>query len=48
MAYGDDQRGGLQAHRPEVCYPAQGFKLGKVEDGTLANVFRHRSTCAAS
>lgn len=27
MAYGDDQRGGLQAHRPEVCYPAQGFKL---------------------
>ena len=28
MAYGDDQRGGLQAHRPEVCYPAQGFKLG--------------------
>jgi EpsI family protein len=35
MAYGDDQRGGLQAHRPEVCYPAQGFKLGKVEDGAL-------------
>ena len=26
LAYGDDQRGGLQAHRPEVCYPAQGFK----------------------
>ena len=35
MAYGDDQRGGLQAHRPEVCYPAQGFKLGTVEDGAL-------------
>ena len=35
MAYGDDQRGGLQAHRPEVCYPAQGFKVGKVEDGVL-------------
>jgi EpsI family protein len=35
LAYGDDQRGGLQAHRPEVCYPAQGFKLGKVEDGAL-------------
>ena len=35
MAYGDDQRGGLQAHRPEVCYPAQGFKVGAVEDGTL-------------
>jgi len=39
MAYGDDQRGGLQAHRPEVCYPAQGFKLGKVEDGPLATPF---------
>lgn len=35
MAYGDDQRGGLQAHRPEVCYPAQGFKVGKIEDGSL-------------
>ena len=39
MAYGDDQRGGLQAHRPEVCYPAQGFKLGKVEDGALPTSF---------
>ena len=39
MAYGDDQRGGLQAHRPEVCYPAQGFKLGKVEDGLLATSY---------
>ena len=39
LAYGDDQRGGLQAHRPEVCYPAQGFKLGKVEDGVLATSY---------
>ena len=39
MAYGDDQRGGLQAHRPEVCYPAQGFKLDKVQDGTLATAY---------
>jgi EpsI family protein len=39
LAYGDDQRGGLQAHRPEVCYPAQGFKLGKVEEGALATQF---------
>ena len=39
LAYGDDQRGGLQAHRPEVCYPAQGFKLGKVEDGALATSY---------
>lgn len=27
LAYGDDQRGALQAHKPEVCYPAQGFTL---------------------
>ena len=27
LAYGGDQRGGLQAHKPEVCYPAQGFNL---------------------
>lgn len=27
VAYGSDQRGALQAHKPEVCYPAQGFKL---------------------
>ncbi len=27
LAYGDDQRGSLQAHKPEVCYPAQGFTL---------------------
>jgi EpsI family protein len=39
MAYGSDQRGGLQAHRPEVCYPAQGFKLGKIEDGALPTAF---------
>ncbi len=39
MAYGDDQRGGLQAHRPEVCYPAQGFKLGPVQDGALTTAY---------
>ena len=39
LAYGDDQRGGLQAHRPEVCYPAQGFTLSKVENGGLATGF---------
>lgn len=27
IAYGDDQRGDLAAHKPEVCYPAQGFQL---------------------
>ncbi len=39
IAYGDDQRGGLQAHRPEICYPAQGFQLGKVADVALATSF---------
>ena len=39
LAYGDDQRGGLQAHRPEVCYPAQGFKLDKTQDGRLVTGF---------
>ena len=29
LAYGSDQRGALQAHKPEVCYPAQGFTLQK-------------------
>jgi EpsI family protein len=31
LAYGTDQRGSLQAHKPEVCYPAQGFKLHNTE-----------------
>lgn len=36
LAYGTDQRGALQAHKPEVCYPAQGFKLHKTESLPLA------------
>jgi EpsI family protein len=39
MAYGDDQRGALQAHKPEVCYPAQGFTLHTSELGQLATSF---------
>lgn len=27
IAYGNDQRDGMQMHYPEVCYPAQGFQL---------------------
>lgn len=27
IAYGRDQRGNLQLHQPEVCYPAQGFTV---------------------
>jgi EpsI family protein len=35
VAYGKDQRDGLTAHKPEVCYPAQGFALAGIDDGTL-------------
>ena len=39
LAYGSDQRGALQAHKPEVCYPAQGFTLKSNEAGTLTTAF---------
>ena len=39
MAYGDDQRGDLQAHKPEICYPAQGFTLHSNEPAPLATPF---------
>jgi EpsI family protein len=39
LAYGSDQRGSLQAHKPEVCYPAQGFKLHKNEPAELVTKF---------
>lgn len=35
MAYGADQRGGLEAHKPEVCYPAQGFKITLDEPASI-------------
>jgi EpsI family protein len=39
MAWGNDQRDERQAHRPEICYPAQGFDVEKLSDGTLATSF---------
>jgi EpsI family protein len=39
IAYGDDQRGDLQAHKPEVCYPAQGFTVNSKTDTLLATPF---------
>lgn len=39
LAYGDDQRGGLQAHKPEVCYPAQGFALHSNQEAQVATPF---------
>lgn len=29
LAYGRNQHKGMNTHRPEVCYPAQGFKLAR-------------------
>ena len=39
LAYGDDQRGGLQVHKPEICYPAQGFKLNSNVASALSTPF---------
>jgi EpsI family protein len=39
LAYGDDQRGDLQAHKPEVCYPAQGFTLHTNTESPVATPF---------
>jgi EpsI family protein len=39
LAYGSDQRGALQAHKPEVCYPAQGFVVKNNQAGVLSTVF---------
>lgn len=39
IAYGSDQRGSLQAHKPEVCYPAQGFVLKRNEEASLNTAY---------
>ncbi len=39
VAYGDDQRGGLRAHRPEACYPAQGFTLQSNVESLITTPF---------
>ena len=36
LAYGRNQHKGMNTHRPEVCYPAQGFKV--VQGATLGTV----------
>lgn len=36
IAYGSTQGGSLQLHRPETCYPGQGFALGAFEDADLS------------
>lgn len=39
LAYGSDQRGALQAHKPEVCYVAQGFSLLHSESSDIPTAF---------
>jgi N-acetylglucosaminyldiphosphoundecaprenol N-acetyl-beta-D-mannosaminyltransferase len=39
LAYGSNQTGEMQAHKPEVCYPAQGFKLHSNVPGVLVTEF---------
>lgn len=39
VAQGRDQRGDLQAHMPEACYPASGFKLHRIEPGKLSTSY---------
>ena len=36
VAYGGDQSDGTRAHRPDVCYPAQGFQLRSDGSATLS------------
>ena len=35
VAYGGDQSDGLTVHIPDVCYPAQGFKVTDTRDAQL-------------
>ena len=37
IAYGEDQRDGMQMHYPEVCYPAQGFEVRTKRVGELVS-----------
>ena len=39
IAYGGDQSDSMQVHKPEVCYPAQGFELLNTTAAALASPF---------
>lgn len=36
IAYGGDQSDSMAVHKPEVCYPAQGFQILKNQDGLFS------------
>lgn len=42
VAYGQNQSDTTQVHRPEVCYPSQGFQLLALEDTALTLDASHR------
>lgn len=39
VAYGGDQSDGMQVHKPEICYPAQGFQLLNKSAASIALPF---------
>lgn len=39
IAYGKNQSDSFQVHHPEICYPAQGFRLNSNVAGTLVTEF---------
>lgn len=41
LAYGSDQRGALQAHKPEACYVAQGFSLLRNDTSDINTSYGH-------
>lgn len=43
IAYGGDQSDSMQAHKPEVCYPAQGFQVTRQMNGVLDTSYRQIS-----
>lgn len=47
IAYGPEQNYRLKAHRPEVCYTAQGFRVWDKTDHRL-NIFNNASTLTVS
>jgi len=48
-AYGGDQSDATRVHRPEVCYPAQGFVMGPLHrDGLTLGRYPHRQVLPVS
>lgn len=39
IAYGGDQSDALQLHKPEVCYPAQGFEVDSINNELIKTDF---------